>query len=185
MAVLVEAISVIVRISAIHEKFDGGWLAFLASCPNQTLCEDQKLVRVGFMEPSDVENYVTFLEDQGLCYCDSDGQAIDIIVIDQLRGPAAQCDWVESGTIPLDGDPKRKVAIVRLKGDRATVFVAPENWVYEESLSCSFGFVPSEHKDKSLTFLTHENGCDVYLNHLTDELNYIGRTKTRTVSSKP
>ena len=176
MAVLVEAISVVVRIDAIREKFNEGWNAFVAGCPNHTFCADSKLARVGFMLPSDAEAYVNKLEHQGLCYQDNQGGAFDLIVIDQLRGPAMRCDWVESGTIPFKGDPKRKVAIARLKGDDATVFIAPDNWVYEQSLSCSYSFVPSEHADKSLTFLAHENGCDVYLNRLTGELNYIGRS---------
>jgi hypothetical protein len=177
MAVLVEAISVVVRIDAIRDKFDGGWLAFLADCPNHTLCADSMLVRVGFMSPIDSEAYVRRLEEQGLCYQDNQYNAVDLVVIDQLRGPATRCEWVESGTIPFTGDPKRKVAIAKLKGDDSTVFIAPENWVYEQSLSCSYCFVPSEHQEKSLTLLTHENGCDVYLNHLTGDLNYIGRTR--------
>jgi hypothetical protein len=176
MAVLVEAISLAVRIDAIREKFHGGCHAFVAQCPNKTLCADSVLVRVGFMSPVDSEAYVKRLEDQGLCYQDDQRNAVDLVVIDQLRGPATRCEWVESGTIPFKGDPKRKVAIARLKGDDSTVFIAPENWVYEHSLSCSYGFVPSEHADKSLTLLTHENGFDVYLNHLTGDLNYIGRT---------
>jgi hypothetical protein len=176
MAVLVEAISVVVRIDAIRDKFDGGWPAFLADCPNQTLCADSMLVRVGFMSPVDSDAYVRSLEEQGLCYQDNQSNAVDLVVIDQLRGPAAYCEWVESGIIPYKGDHKRKVALARLKGDASTVFIAPDNWVYEQSLSCSYSFVPSEHKDKSLTFLTHERGFDLYVNHLTGELNYIGRS---------
>jgi hypothetical protein len=166
--VLVEAISVVIRIDAIREKFDGGWYAFLADYPNQTLCADSNLVRVGFMSPVDTEAYVKQLEDQGLCYQDNN-KAVDLVVIDQLRGPAAHCDWVESGTIPYKGNTKHKVAIARLKGDESTVFIAPDNWVYEQSLSCSYSFVPSENADKSLTFLAHENGFDVYLNRLTGD----------------
>ena len=55
MAVLVEAISVIVRAAAIHQKYPGGWEAFKRIIPNQTLCADNELVRIGFMTPDDVE----------------------------------------------------------------------------------------------------------------------------------
>ena len=34
----------------------------------------------------------------------------------------------------------------------------------------------NEHRDKNVTFLAHENGGDVYLNHLMGELNYMGRS---------
>jgi len=54
--------------------------------------------------------------------------------------------------------------------------VSPPGWAFESSLSRSFGFVPSEHADKSLTYLRHENGLDVYLNSVTGEEVYIGRT---------
>ena len=38
MAVLVEALSVIVRRDAIESRFSGGWPKFLSSIPNSTLC---------------------------------------------------------------------------------------------------------------------------------------------------
>ena len=48
MAVLIEAISVIVRTESIREKFDGECHAFMAKCPNKTLCADSALVRDSF-----------------------------------------------------------------------------------------------------------------------------------------
>jgi len=46
MAVLVEAISVIVRRPAIDERFNGGWPAFLEAIPHQMGCHDNDLTRV-------------------------------------------------------------------------------------------------------------------------------------------
>lgn len=54
MAVLIEAISVVVRKDAIEKRFPGGWDSFLDEIPNNTLCTDGELVRVGFMSPQDV-----------------------------------------------------------------------------------------------------------------------------------
>lgn len=54
MAVLVEAISVIIRRNAIVERFVGGWDAFQQTIPNGTFCKDDDLVRVGFMTPNDI-----------------------------------------------------------------------------------------------------------------------------------
>lgn len=45
MAVLVEAISVIVRRDAIRGKYPGGWQGFVAAVPNGTLCYDDDLAR--------------------------------------------------------------------------------------------------------------------------------------------
>ncbi len=65
MAVLVEAISVIVRRDAVNLRFSGGWREFLAIVPNSTLCSDEDLARVGFMSPLDIEAFVAFLERGG------------------------------------------------------------------------------------------------------------------------
>ena len=54
--------------------------------------------------------------------------------------------------------------------------VTPPDWKYEESLCSSFGFIPTEHADKGMKFLRHDNGLDVYLNSLTGEEVYVGRT---------
>jgi hypothetical protein len=40
MAVLVEAISVIVRRDTIARRYDGGWPGFVAAAVNSTLCAD-------------------------------------------------------------------------------------------------------------------------------------------------
>ena len=66
LAVLVEAFSVIVRHRAIIDRFTGGWPAFLGAIPNATLCDDDDLVRVGFITPSDVEAFVGMLEAGGV-----------------------------------------------------------------------------------------------------------------------
>ena len=54
----------------------------------------------------------------------------------------------------------------------------PDEWTFERSLSRSFGYAPEAHRDKSLRFLRHENGLDVYLNALTGTEVYVGRTDT-------
>jgi hypothetical protein len=54
MAVLVEAISVLVRHDAILRRFKGGWSAFCSLIPNAAWCHDDALSRIGFMTPSDV-----------------------------------------------------------------------------------------------------------------------------------
>ena len=101
MAVLVEAISVAVRLDAIDARFVGGWAAFLASVPNRTLCADADLARVGFMAPEDVLAYVTELEAGGLVYL-CKGEAQDLAVLDQLHGPTVNAPWLDFGTIYVD-----------------------------------------------------------------------------------
>ena len=66
MAVLCEGISVIVRRDSIDQNFKGGWAGLLETVPNSTMCTDGELVRVGFLSPADVANYIHELEDLGL-----------------------------------------------------------------------------------------------------------------------
>jgi hypothetical protein len=58
MSVLIEAISVVMRADELLKKFPGGWDAFKGIVPNQTLCADNEIVRVGFMTPQDVESFI-------------------------------------------------------------------------------------------------------------------------------
>jgi hypothetical protein len=51
-------------------------------------------------------------------------------------------------------------------------------------LSASFGFVPDPHLDKSLTFLRHQDGLDVYWNRLSGKEVFIGRTSRGKGESK-
>jgi len=50
MAVLAEGLSVIVLFDAIARLVDDEWAKFVALVPNQTLCCDNELARVGFMD---------------------------------------------------------------------------------------------------------------------------------------
>jgi hypothetical protein len=175
MAVLIEAISVVIRADALLAAYGGDWDAFKDTVPNETVCADGELVRVGFMSPADVEAYVTQLRGVGLTYLD-DGSAKDLVVVDQMRGPTVPCEWIEFGHVNLDNDPRIRVAACRLNGSAQSVLVRPEGWRFSGSLSESFGFVPTEHVDKSLTFLRREDGLDIYRNEVTGKEVYVGRT---------
>lgn len=172
MTVLIEGISVVVRASAL-ERFPGDWTAFKATVPNQTLCADSELIRVGFMHPADVEAYVSELEQLRLRYI-VDGAARDIVVVDQLRGFAVPCDWAEVGHVGISAG--RQVTACRLKGSKVEQLVTPDGWAWEKSLSGSFGFVPSNAPD-SIVKVSEEDGVEEFTSPLTDRPVYVGRTK--------
>jgi hypothetical protein len=174
MAVLIEAISVVIRVDAILNKFQGGWDGFKHIVPNQTLCADHEIVRVGFMSPQDVESFVKILQSNGLEFLRA-GEAIDIAVADQMRGLTSQCSWLEFGHVNMSGNGQ-SVAACRLTGSQVMEVVTPPSWEFESSLSSTYGFVPSEHAEKGMKFLRHEQGLDVYLNPLTGKEVYVGRT---------
>jgi len=175
MAVLVEGISVIIKRKIIEAKFPGGWEAFVEDVPNETLCADNELARVGFMSPCDVKAYIQHLEEFGFCYL-SQGRAVDLVVGDQLQGPAVPCDWGLFGHVNIGGDPHQRVAAYRATGTTVNMLIFPDGWKYDRSLSQTFGFVPGDNPENGLTFLRWENNVDVYHNSLTDKEVYTGRT---------
>jgi hypothetical protein len=172
MAVLLEAISVIIRIDALHKLYPGGWEAFRNAAPNQTLCADSKLARIGFMSPVDVESFVKGLEKCGLIYMDS-GVCKDIVVADQQQGFSIPCDWAQCGSVSIEGNDIKACQSV---DDDLSQLMTPDGWQFEGSLSQTHAFAPTEHVDKSLKFLRHEDGIDIYLNTLTGKEAYLGRT---------
>ena len=171
MAVLCEAISVIIRADALTRAYDN-FEAFKEDLPNRTLAADGELVRVDFMSPDDVRAFIAMLERRGLRYV-VEGKPQDVAVVDQLRGPTMPSDWLEFGHVGLDGN---KVAVARLAGSSLHQVLTPDGWAFEGSLSHTFGFVPEAAKDKALQFLRSESGLDVYLNRLTGQEVYVGRT---------
>ena len=184
MAVLVEAISVIVRRDAIAARLSGGWRQFLAIVPNSTLCFDEDLARVGFMSPADTEAFVRRLEGGGLTFM-HDGRAMDIAVVDQMRGPSMPAEWLEFARLSLGGTENKVGACWLFEGPRIAAgmrvpgkgmsLVTPDGWTYDGSLSASFKFVKTKEVQEKLTFLRHEGGTDVYLDHSTGKEIYVGR----------
>jgi hypothetical protein len=174
MAVLIEAISVVLSVSAIQNKFPGGWDKFKESIRNQTLCCDNEVARVGFMDPSDVENFIESVCSEHLTFIKNE-RSIDLAVFDQQRGLTTECDWLEVGKISWEGDPSKRITVARLKGSQFNQIMTPKDWDYEGSLSHTFGFSPTAADKRGLIFLRHEKGLDVYLNELNGKEVYVGR----------
>ena len=142
MAVLVEGISVVFRAGSINDKYPGGWEQFCEDVPNQTLCADGDLVRVGFMNPDDVKDYVLGIVEKGLNFFDKEATQ-DLIVADQQFGFTTPCDWAVFGRARIGGDDGGVVALCYLSGTENYDIVPPDGWEYKKSLSASFSFVPN------------------------------------------
>jgi len=170
MAVLCEAISVVIQADRALSTF-GSFERFKAIVPNATLAADGHLIRVGFMVPDDVKAFVERLESHGLRYLHG-GKAQDLVVVDQMRGPAAPCDWLDFGNVEVSGT---RVAAARLRGSASNQLVTPDGWKAEGSLSQTFGFSPTTADGKGLTFLRRDGAMDVYLNALTGKEVFVGR----------
>lgn len=176
MAVLVEAISVIVRRDSIDDRYVGGWGAFEQHVPNATLCTDGSLARVGFMGPPDAKAFIADLETAGLRFL-VDGVATDMAVVDQQQGLLNPCRWLAFGRRRLEAD--RTVAMCWRAGrdGPAGPLATPPGWEFEGSLSQQFRFVPTnEVADRLQLLRKDDHGQDVYLDLDTGREIYIART---------
>lgn len=192
MAVLCEAISVIVRRDSIEEQIPGGWHQFERMVPNATLCADDELARVGFMSPSDVGKYIRHLEQYGLVFV-RDGHAVDMAVVDQMRGPTVPVDWLEFAHLSLGEDEGKVAACWKFEGPRVgsgthvpvggMTLATPDWWTYKDSLSANFKFVGNDELEEKVKYLRNENGVDVYLDLSTGKEVYIGRPGMGTGNS--
>lgn len=138
---LLEAISVVIRRTSIDARYPDGWNAFVQAVPNATLCADDHLARVGFMQATEVEDFVAALEPLGIVFL-ADGVTQDLVIIDQQHGPLAKCDWLEFGRIKVPTGDDHLVGVCRLAGDTTNMLSTPEAWRYEGSPTQTFGLDP-------------------------------------------
>ncbi|MFV9673615.1 MAG: hypothetical protein ACNYZH_10345, partial [Acidimicrobiia bacterium] len=123
MSVLVEAHSIIVKVESLEALFPGGLTAYRDSVPNQTLCTDGTLTRVGFMAPADVEHWFeSVLVEHGLGIDPSTGLSATTVVVDQMTGPTGPCDWISVA------DHRDGYRYCWLSGTDPGTFAAPGYW---------------------------------------------------------
>ena len=174
MAVLVEALSVIVRRDAIDLRFNGGWRNFIELVPNGTLCYENELARVGFMSPEAVGGFCELLYENGLEVF-GNGEFIDAAVVDQVNGLTLPTSWLEFGKLQCDDDGNRVSACWLFEGERKGAglhfksleidLALPIDWTYADSLSNKFEFVKNEDKNMRLKFLRRDLSSDIYFDN--------------------
>lgn len=186
MAVLIEAISVVVRRDSIDSSFRGGWEAFQEMVPNAALCTDGELARVSFMGPNETLVFVRELQSRGLVPLHGE-KAGDFTVVDQLRGIGVPTDWAQYARVRY-GETGGEIAICWFfTGDtsqhghhfssKSMPIAVPEWWEYEESLSAKFRFVLEGEMKERMKFLRSENGVVVYLDLQTNQEVFMGKTR--------
>jgi len=147
MAVLIEALCVIIRRSTIDEKYPGGWDKFEADHKTLPFCADDKIVRVGFTAPLGMRIFIRELEKLGFAYMKG-GNSAEIAIVDQSRGLMAPCDWLEYGHVTI-GDRRTKVAACRLAGCPSKSIVLPLRWTFKHSLSERYSMDPTKDLEKA------------------------------------
>jgi hypothetical protein len=181
MAVLIEAISVVIRLVTIAEKYPGGVEQYVKDSPNRTLCMDDSIARLGFMTGRDAQDFIESLERLGF-RCAVDGEFDEIAVVDQFDGLYMPCDWLEYLKLVIfEGDIR--VSICKSKGNPIGDVVFPCGWNYEKSLSKRTLPMDSRSLGDRLIFLKHKDGVDCYRDALTGEEVFITRTISRNTNA--
>jgi len=177
MAVLIEGISVVIKMSSIVNQFSGGLEHFIAQVPNRTLCADTELVRIGFMTPADTQSFVERLGRNGLLYR-SQGRAVDVVVVDQQSGFVIPCEWAEFGTTHWNNNSRCPIAVCRATPSNVDQVVVPEGWRFEQSLSAQHTFIQNGELPSHLRFVRRESEIDVYQDTRDGKEYFVGRTQS-------
>jgi len=167
MGVLVEALSVLVPVSLLEEKYPGGVEGYRLHAPNGTFCTDGHLTRIGFMAPPDVKDFIGSLEALGLVFHDGK-QFVDVAIVDQNQGPTSPCSWLQAARNP------RGFGVAWLKGTSPSPMAAPPGWTIDQSSQLTF--VPNAEAGSRTLPLGRENSMDILLDFATGREIYVGRT---------
>ena len=166
MSVLIEAISVVVRVSTLEARYPGGVAAYEADCPNGTFCSDAHLTRVGFMTPVDVRAFVEALTSHfDLTFFTPNDGFVDAAVVDQRSGPTARCSWIEfeHGS---EGPAK-----AWLDGATPADIAVPKGW--SQAGHASLRVSPNEEAPDLL--IERAGNMDQILDQDTGKVTYVGR----------
>ena len=176
MPVLAEALSVIIKKESLERLYVGGFIAFLQANQYKTLCYDDDIVRVGFMTPDDVGDFIDKMTSAGLKYIEDD-KALDMTVVDQVKGSLAPAAWLTFGKVNILIEQKpQSLSACKEANSLSTNLITPSNWSYDGSLSQKHSFVRTEELNKDVIFVGHKDGCDIYLNKSTGKKLYAGRS---------
>lgn len=176
MPVLIEALSVVIRLDRLKAKIPANSPVVGQMASHPSFCADGELVRLAFMRPDDVADFVGDMEGLGLVHVveDANGRrAQDLAVVDQLAGPTVAAAWLEIRHVDLEPDGFQPVATARLADSKETRTVFPKGWGWKGSMSEQARFVPTDKADELVEFLRTEDGVDVYRDRKTGELRYL------------
>jgi hypothetical protein len=179
MAVLIEVTSVVIRLETIADKYPGGVEQYIKDRPNMTLCMDEDIARLGFMAERDADDFIESLRRDGFKYV-KDDKDNEIAIVDQFRGIYLPCDWLEFLNLRIIG--YQEVSACKLKGSPINGLAVPPGWKYHESKS-NLIITDEGTAAVRMTFLRHEENCDVYFDKLTGKELYIGRIVKRNINS--
>lgn len=169
MAVLIEAINVVIQLQTLRERYPGGIDSFEQNIPNRSYCADDHLARVGFLLPAEMEAFADGLDKLGFCAIVDDNCA-DFAIVDQVQGPIANCDWLEWGR-HADG-----FNLAWLAGTKPGTIVVPQGWTLEDSLNIDAVLPRDASRDRDgLEFVREGDEMDVFRDAETGKEVYMSK----------
>jgi hypothetical protein len=163
MPVICEAISIVVRTESLRKTVKDGleWIRRFA--PDDTLCEDGDLLRVGFLNQFQAERFVDQLVELGLKFEWGERESVeplDMAVVDMCHGVLTDAPWLTFHRVTTnDGYVISFVSHTPvLLGHTGYVrdgfnlhLVTPAGWQYQGSLSQVFSDMSDEPDDDADT----------------------------------
>jgi hypothetical protein len=92
MAIELEFINLVVCKSTLASKYQGGVEQFRKDLPNQSLREDEELIRFGCMNWNDLAHFESIINSKGLAY--NEQETTDYVIISSLQGALWTVDWI-------------------------------------------------------------------------------------------
>lgn len=167
MAVIIEAITVVVRRDAARRVFAGNDAPLAALAPNPSGRQDEHLYAVGFMNQLDAEAFIRrALEPRGLTWTQGD-QAVDLTLVDQFTGLFHYTPWLEVGQYPVKGGA---VTAAWLTGTEPGALSTHAYWNLKDYLDLSRA--PLEEDDAWQEIPSDDPRLRVMLNLETGEKRY-------------
>ena len=176
MPVYCEALSVIIYKDAIKLFYNGGLDAFMENIPNDTLCDDGEIVRLGFMDLDNAIEFLRALNSKGLKY---NRLTKHIAVFDQREFflefkpdfseccKIKECRWLEFAYLPVDNmeilmcwyvKNKQKNRELNITDEQLSRCSIPPEVLDGKEMMSHY----SEEDMKNLKYLRSEDGLDVF-----------------------
>jgi hypothetical protein len=159
MAVLIEAVSFIARRDRLDECWPRGSQGFIADSPNESVCADEYLVRIGFMGPATMRAFIGGCVVQGLKHFEADGYACDFVTVDQVVGLITPCNWLDVGYVDYKG---HQIRAARWVGDESPYIIFPDEWSLEQHLHFGNTRYQPEDPPSHFEFIRDDDGLYLY-----------------------
>jgi hypothetical protein len=158
VAVIVEAVSVIIRHDRLPPPLFDLDPTVSPVWDTPTICTDGELVRIGFHSVAEAERWVETLTGAGLEYV-RDGEAQDFVIVDQTGGASAHGDWFEFGPLTMEGN---ELLVCRMTGSETLGVAIPSGWTYSGSVTEAYNQLPPRARQQMLRLVCRDDGKHVY-----------------------